>query len=226
MILEDVLGAVQALAAPTFLSAGTGGQEKPLSGTMQVPYPATVAAGNFLLLQVYASDSGQGPSVTTPSGWTLIKNQTGATPGAMHASYKIATGSESGNLDVTVSAADAFAAGRIYRFSGGLSFEAAGSAITTASATAMTCVDLTTLGAQRLAVQLFGATVNTTIGNISGETNADYTEAVAEYADTGPVTLSCQIATIAAAIAISGGSATLGAAGTDRVRIGFAITPP
>ena len=211
--------------APTFLSAGTGGSEAPVSGTLQVPYPATVAANNFLLLHVVAKDSG-GPAITTPSGWTSFSARVSSDTLLSSALYwKLAAGTETGNLDVTVTA-DTVAAGRIYRFSSGSGVEAAGSAVTDASGTGMSAVNVTTLGSDRLAIQCFFAKVNTTIGNISGETNADYTEAVAEYASaTGPVIFSCQAAAVASATAITGGSATLASAGTYRVRHGFAIKP-
>lgn len=211
------------LTQVTFLDAGSGAIEVPVSGTFQVPFPATVAAGNFLVLHIYLQDT-TAPAVTTPSGWTAITSETGSVLQG-HTFYKIATGAESGNLDVTCTA-DTFVAGRIYRFSHGSGVEGAASARLNPSNATMTCVAVTTLGVLRCAVQLFGANVNTTIGSVTGETNADYTEAVAEYATaSGPVIISCQTASIAAAVAITGGTATLGTAGAFRIRHGFAITP-
>lgn len=208
---------------PSFLSAGTGAREAPVSGTLQVPYPATVAAGNFLLMHVRDADAG-GASITTPSGWTLIKSQFSTDTLVQDCAYfKIATGSETGNVDVTTTGGS-YSAGRIYRFATGTGVEAAASAATDASGTGMSAVNVTTLGSNRLAVQLLAAQVNTTIGNITGESGADYTEAVAEYATTSLI-MSCQTASVSAATAITSGSATLGSAGTYRNRIGFAIIP-
>lgn len=211
--------------APTFVDAGSGAIEAPISGTFQLPYPATVANGNFLLAHVYAKDATTA-DISLPSGWTSV-NFRASTDTLVYsrAFYKVADGTETGNLNVTATAS-AFVAGRMYRFSNGTAVEATGSANTDGSGTGLTCVDVTTLGSNRCAVQLFGAVVDQTVTNVSGETNADYTEAVAEYRSaSGPVTLSCQVAAVTSAIAISGGSATLGGAGTYRQRHGFAIVP-
>ena len=210
---------------PRFVDAGAGATEAPVSVTLQVPYPATVVAGNFLLCQVYAVDTGVAATVDLPAGWTGIRSIVSADGFArMRSFYKTADGTETGNLDVTTSGGD-FSAGRIYRFSHGSAVEADSGTNTDSSGTGMTAVDLTTLGPNRRAVQLLGANVNTTIGDIAGESGADYTEAVAEYANAAGVIISCQTALVPAAAAITGGSATLGSAGIYRIRHGFAIVP-
>lgn len=210
---------------PLFLDAGTGAVEAPVSGTLQVPFPATVAKGNFLLLHVVARDT-VGPGVTTPSGWTATASRDSTDGFARSSSFwKVADGTETGNLDVTCTA-DTHVTGRMYRFSHGSGVEAAAGANTDASDVGLTAVDVTTLGLARIAVQLFYAEVNTTVGNIAGESNADYTELVAEYSSaTGPVILSAQGAAVETVVAITGGAATLASAGAYRIRLGLAIKP-
>jgi len=210
---------------PSFRAAGAGNVEAPISGTLQVAYPSGITAGQFLLLHVVAQDPTT-PAITTPSGWTLIDGRFSTDLTTRSACYwKLASGSESGNLDITATAST-FAAGRIYAFNGGNGVEAASGALTDATGTAMLAVNVTTTAEKRRAVQVMFANGNTTIGDLSGETGTDYTEAVAEYASaTGPVIFSLQTGSVPSATAISGGSATLGATSTYRARHGFAITP-
>lgn len=207
---------------PAFVDAGAGafGSVSPFN----IPFPSGITAGQFLVVQVYNVDS-TAPAVTTPAGWTSA----GAFPGGAVVCkqwlfWRVADGSETGNLSVSFTS-DTTCAGRMYRFSNGSGVEAAAGAMNTSGATTMPAVDVTTLGPNRLAAQLNGATVNSTIGDMSGESGADYTEAVAEYTTAAPVLLQLQTAQVAAASAITGGSSTLGASGSFRARYGFAIVP-
>lgn len=65
--------------------------------TWNIPYPASIAAGDLLVVSMESNGAELG---TNPTGWTTIYKQTGAAltnpRGGMF--YKIATGSESGTL--------------------------------------------------------------------------------------------------------------------------------
>jgi hypothetical protein len=74
---------------------------------VSVPYTTGLAAKDLLLEFVNAYNDTA--TVTTPGGWTLGGDQTGGTgtaadshTGRLHSDYKEATGSESGNLSVTL----------------------------------------------------------------------------------------------------------------------------
>lgn len=223
-------GALQLLMASgskaqvTFIDAGAGGYEAPVVGSLQIPFMGTIAAGNFLVAHVIAQ--GAAADITTPSGWTLFSTNTGIGSTVSKLFYKAASGSESGNLDVTLVAATR-CGGRIYRFNRGTGVEAEGNTQESSSDTSQPVVNVTTLGPKRLACQAMWVQPATTqtIGSITGESGADYTEAVAEYNGTAGLMLSLQIATCSAISAITGGSATLGGAETNKITHGFAIKP-
>ena len=92
--------------------------------SLSVPYPATVAAGNLLVLAICNKYPTNRPS--TPTDWTAPSgNQysggagsAGADTGTVYITYyvKIATGSETGNVSVTLTSANT-CIGRIFRFS-------------------------------------------------------------------------------------------------------------
>lgn len=210
---------------PSFVDAGTGALENPISGTFQVPYPASVAAGNLLIMHIVATKAGD-CTITTPSGWTLagtVDVGTGAGESAVY--WRIANGTEGGtNVDVTIDASSV-CRGRIYRFGSGIGVEAHAATNTSdAGSTTHNAQNITTTYKNTRALQLMWANANTTIGNISGESGVDYTEATAEYASTGGV-MSCQSGSVAMPTAITGGSATLGASATIRITHGLAIIP-
>lgn len=215
---------------PTFAAAGAGTTS--LSGTegqIDVAYPTGIASGTPLFAHIRSNNSTSDGNIATPSGWTSVNQQSLVGAGLRSAVFwKIASGSESGTETFIENATTPTGmVGRMYRFSNGVSIEGASGAATAASATNLDAVALTTLGNLRLALQFFAASVNNTIGNITGETNADYTEAIAEYATSTPFAcvLSLQVAAIPTAVAITGGSATLGASGSNRFRHTCALVP-
>lgn len=63
-----------------------------------VPYPATVNADDLLVLHIVTN----GGTVTTPSGWTAVFDETTLTNPKGGLFIKVADGSETGNLTVTV----------------------------------------------------------------------------------------------------------------------------
>lgn len=206
---------------------GSGGGASATSSPTNVAHPQNILAGQFLVLHCLASGAAS-VGVTTPAGWTLLStvpNSTGTSKSFVF--YKIATGSESGNLSVTHTGTDGFHA-RMYSFSRGRAIEASGTNFESTADTSVEAVNVTTLDSWRMACQCIALTTNTTIGPIIGESGADYTEAVAEYSSaTGAVTgtLSLQVARVGvAAQAITGGAATAGVSVPDHVH-GFAIVP-
>lgn len=207
-------------AAPTFVAAGAGGYEAPVAGTLQVPYPASIIAGQFLVLHVVSQDASA--SITTPSGWTLITDSAALVGGTLSAVYwKKAAGTESGNLDVTLTGGTR-CGGRIYQFSRGSGVEAAGTIAETASDSDITIQNVTTLGNRRLACQCLWVQNNTTMADITGESGANYAEAVAEYSNTG-LTLGLQTAVVNTPTAITGGTCVIGTATSNKIAHGFAI---
>lgn len=111
-------GAVQ--ARTTFAEQGTVA-----AGTTSIalPYPTTgLASGDIFIMEIGGKYSPNTP--TTPSGWTLIASKTtvdgapgvgGDGPVYLYVYYKIASGSESGNVSVTVTGGNCVA-GRITRY--------------------------------------------------------------------------------------------------------------
>jgi hypothetical protein len=97
-------------------AAGTAVRQTVAGTTIDLPYPAGIAAGDCLVFYVgnaattitlpagYASMTGAAGSVTTTGGTTILMG------------CKIATGTESGNL--TVTKASGVASGRMFRYTG------------------------------------------------------------------------------------------------------------
>lgn len=101
--------------AVTFRSAGAvvsnGGN------TVNVPFPASIAAGDLLVIQLFTA--GGTSTLTTPTGWTLLlgPNTTPGTAAAhVYVLTKIATGSETGTQTVVFSGS--FLGGIMSAFSG------------------------------------------------------------------------------------------------------------
>lgn len=86
------------MGLPTYVNAGTA---QTLATSAAVPYPASIVAGNLLLLHVASADG----TITSakPTGWTELTGSPFAGGGVTQARvyYKIATGSESGTVSIT-----------------------------------------------------------------------------------------------------------------------------
>ena len=148
-----------------------------------------------------------------------------------------ANGTCSGDFTVGASGEDIFC--RMYEFSD----EVAGTTIATVvenaastwvglsgTGTTIDSVELTTNGANRLGVHFVGVAAEQTLGNFTGETGGDWTEAVAEFASaTGATaTLQLQTAEMVAAGTIDGGTITISSAdwgGVALAIIGTADAP-
>lgn len=210
------------LGRPAFLDAGSGTNQVPQTGNIEIPYPGTVAAGNILVAYGIANDA-SGGSVLLPGGWTSIGGGVTSIDGFFGANcfWKTATGSESGTLSVSAFGST-YVAGRMYRFTRGTGIESATQAETDASSATISMVNLTLGNTKGLAVQIYSIQANTTVGDPTGESNVDYLEAVAEYAGTSFGCLGISVG-IPTSTSLTGGSITAGAAGTYRTRIGFGI---
>lgn len=76
------------------ITQGTLGSD---STTHNVPMPATVVAGNTLIVLLTIRVSSGAVTITTPSGWNvLVSNQSGTSSTRVAVYYKIADGSEGG----------------------------------------------------------------------------------------------------------------------------------
>jgi len=207
------------IAQITFVAAGAG---TATAGTAIAPaYPAGIGAGQYLLLHVHVIDSGASPAVSTPSGWTLLSSTTtGSGPTTLGLMYgKIADGTESGTLSVSVTQGVTQRAARMYSFTGGSTVYANGSGVVAGSSTTITGAAMATTGSLELIFLCFSGAANTTIGDCTGETGGiDYTEAVAEFstATGGNLTMQLQTAIASSPVTVTGGTATFGAAATNR----------
>lgn len=208
---------------PAFQAAGTiataGG-----TSTINVPYPAGIAAGQLLIVHIKEQDSAT-VNLTVPSGWTLVGS--GATiPGntvGSDAIYKVANGTESGNLTIN-GQWDTNAIARMYSFSSGVGVQGFNSSAAAAGSTTVSMLAVTTTGTLELAVSLIFGQANTTVGASTGETGGDWTEAVAEAAG-ATYCMQIQTATMASPGTITGGTTTFGASAINRMVLAFAIVP-
>jgi len=165
-----------------------------------------------------------------PAGWEKLYGP--YSDGSILEHYvfaKSATGSESGTAAFTHTGSSD-AAGRMYRFTDwkadgtmANNFEGAN---TSGGSSSNTIADagVTTTGADRLAVQFVSVGDNNALDAFTGQTGGTWAEAVAEYTNTTGTdfAMGLQIATMASAGTIDGGTDTMAAADPWHV-IGFAI---
>lgn len=86
------------MGLPTYVNAGT---VQSFATSANVPYPASIAAGNLLILHCASYDGTTTNGV--PSGWTQLTGSpfSGGSVSQARIYYKIATGSESGTVALT-----------------------------------------------------------------------------------------------------------------------------
>jgi hypothetical protein len=93
-------------------SSAVGAVDTPATNNISVPYPASIVAGDGLILARAAKPQTGTLAFTTPAGWTLVHEMTGGTPvfpplsdtsGHFRAAiyFKEAVGTEAGSLDLT-----------------------------------------------------------------------------------------------------------------------------
>ncbi len=219
------------MTGPVYDSSGAGNSAAGTGGaySLSVTLPATINAGDLIVIHVAANAQTTIDNLDTPTGFTRI-GDVGLSSGA-HAAmacYKVAVGGEGGtSVSLTggyTGATNPRISARAYRFTGNAASSPV-EAFSNGSANNTTVVlpNVVTTGANELAVGFSSARVSTTIGDSTGETGGDWTEATAEY-NTTATTMQVQTAAMASAGTISGGSATLGASSLH-VQIAFAIKP-
>lgn len=223
------------MAVPLFVGAGSGSFATTGTGTVS---KTSCTAGNLVFIHLVtagtSADWSAFPSVTNiemPDGTAddLDAIQTDQNVGAP-VSYShslfigrvMADGTCSADYTVGASGEDLFA--RLYEFSGealgttkATIIENGGSDAVSTDGTGATvdAGDCVTNDVDRLACSFVAIDVNRSIGDFSGESGGDWTEAVAEYAEAGgaKATLQLQTASIAVAGTITGGSAAITSSG-------------
>lgn len=213
------------MPAPAYAAAGAGDA---VAGDIAVPFPAGIAAGDLLLLQLL--HRGIPASNPTATDFTLLYGAFGdTTPQWVLA--KSASGSESGTIAVArPGGSDAFI-GRMYRVTGWLNdatmtanFESG--ATLNGLATNIDQPSVTTGGVERLVVAFVGVRDDNALDAFTGTTGGTWAEAVAEFTTIvgADGALGLQTATLASAGTISGGVDTMAASDPWRVHA-FAIKP-
>lgn len=209
------------MAQVTYQAAGTGSQAY---GNLTPAYPTGLAANDLILLHVALNNLTSTP--TTPTGFTLLFGPHAESEARNWIYSKISTGSESGTITVTISGSPNSVA-RMYSFRNNAttSFtEGGGFGSGTVSPVSMQSV--TTTVAETLAVSFIHINDSTAIGASTGETGGDWVEAVAEFSGGSAYqNLQLQIATMASAGTISGGSFAAGGDTTSWGNRAFAIKP-
>src|SRR3990167_5827650 len=196
------------------------------TGNPTPAYPTGLVSGYLILLDVGVGYITNVP--TTPTGFTLLYGPDAMTYSTGFPRFwiygKISDGTESGNLTVTV-AGTAEKVARLYSFSNNAASaynESGGHGAGAANPVPMQAV--TTSINEGLAVSLVRILNATeTPGSATGETGGDWTEAVAEFAGTS-IQIQLQIATMATAGTITGGSVALSTSRYYSVRA-FGIKP-
>ena len=98
--------------AIAYASEGAISIVNPAATTNNLPYPATVNAGDLLVLFIATN----GGAVTAPAGWTVIYNETTLSNPKGGLFIKVASGSESGSLAVTTTSVVSSA--QMFRYTG------------------------------------------------------------------------------------------------------------
>jgi len=148
--------------------------------SLSVPHPSGIAAGHLLALAIVNKYPTNAPS--TPAGWTAGPRSTGGTTpngsdqGQLYISwfYKVATGSEAGNLAVTITGGNT-SSGRMYRFANATgTWDVAGCTMTNtvnyaAGSTAVNCLGDSDPGIAAGDMVLTNFGCNTDVHTISGQ---------------------------------------------------------
>lgn len=206
-------GSGAALAQVTFEQAGTGSALASV-GDLTPSFPVTgVQAGDIFIL--HASIRNPFITINQPAGWTPVATQldiAGVALAVHSIFYKIATGSETGNLTVsfTVDSTDVKCA-RIYRLRGGTVTTLISGGSTGGGTGTMTIAAPTVVcTAKSLAISLIYEADNQAFLEYTGETGGDWSLATALFSTSlgADSILGIMISTMSSAGTISGGSTT------------------
>lgn len=165
---------------PTYEAAGTGAIEAPgAGGSFDIPYPSGIVSGSFLVAAIAFQDLTAVAGITVPAGWTQLGSTlaNAAVTLRYYCIYKVADGTETGSLTVSVTSTnvDVATSGRMFRFANASAIDQVSQAFTEITGTAMALPTITPTYLNTLCVGLVLATGTTTY------TPATYTEPVAEY---------------------------------------------
>lgn len=208
---------------PSIRSVGAGASMT-ATGTLSIPFPGTVGAGDLLLIH-FCCRGGTTRQHTVPTGWTeLFSNVRASIRQAILVRDARATAGEGGSQDVawTGSGTNLGAVGRMYAIKD-TNGQVEGGAAAEAGDNSIEIPSLTTTGPNRLALAFSSCITSQNTGDAGGETGGDYTQIAAEYASS-LITIDGQSAAMASAGTISGGVITLGA-NRDWATRSFAFLP-
>lgn len=215
--------------AIAYKSAGAGASTETSGAACSPASPATVDAGDILIIHAYFEGTATAPS--TPSGFTLLHGPEviQSTIGRHWIFGKIAAGTEGGAANALgTQAVTTMRSGRCYSFSGRVSGTITDLVLgfaATSNATDPQMPSVTTTVTGAIAAACVAQNDNNTAGDATGESGGDWTEAVAEYvaALTPGLMLQLQTAAMASPGTISGGS--VATANDPCGVIGFEIRP-
>ncbi len=217
----------------TFVSAGTGSGTT--NGNPTPGYPTGLQANDLILLQVTVRGDST-PTITPPAGFALLygpdatggSGSSGGERVTQWIYYKFSTGSESGTSTVTITGTNYDRAARMYAFR-----NVAPSSFTESASfgygndDVILAQSVTTSGGGRMAVSFVSVENDISVGSFTGESGGDWTEAVSEYTFNGDddLCMQLQIATMASAGTISGGSYDTGSTSYRWGVRAFALIP-
>jgi hypothetical protein len=208
--------------AVAFGAAGTGASGS--ATTIAPSFPAGISAGHLLVCSVLIAAA---ETMTTPSGWTLMSGPDDFSGARCYLLARIADGSEAGTQTLSFSGS-AFKQARIVSFTGNstVSVDEAieSEGVSSGADSSVEMRSVTTTVADALAAALTHSDSTSAVGNATGESGGDWTEAVAEY-QTGIAQIQLQTAAMASPGTISGGSFSIGT-GTIWLQYAFAVVPP
>ena len=171
--------------AITYKSQGAGASSETSGAAVSRASPATVDAGDFLLVHAYFEGTATTPS--TPSGFTLLDGPRviESTIGRHWLYGKIADGSEDGAANALgTDAVTTMRSGRCYSFAGrtsGTITQLVKGFAATSHATDPQMPTVVTTVAGALAVAFVAQNDNNAFASATGESGGDWVEAVAEY---------------------------------------------
>jgi hypothetical protein len=174
--LTRMLGFQSSAATPSYVASGAHSPN-----SLVANYPASIASGDFLIASIVGNGTAD-MVYNAPAGWTRLaqpKISSGTNNVTIAAFYKVADGSESGTVTFTLGIGTSNQqTATVSRFSGVTSFESiVAGGTTNSTTTAISSPAVTTTGANRLIVNIFGTNAVSALTEEAGWTEAfDYTQ--------------------------------------------------
>ncbi len=206
------------MAVPSYASSGVVAVAT-TGISIDVPYPSGIVAGSLLILSGGSSGGGL-PS--TPSGWTIIARERIATKVVCAVYFKLATGSESGDLTWQIENNDVVKMARMHRYTDADSVEAA--AGSSAASKTIDHPSITTTDTDRKVLSFTAINDGETAASFTGETGGDFFLQLQDLTEEGTDHgLSLQHANLPTVNTIAGGTWTYGGATEEWATVAFAI---